>query len=81
MQQEPLQVNLRHVDVSPSAISVPYFQHILACLSCKLPARQVEAVVPDKIFGRIRWSLLAKKKNHPDFRVVLFSFRLAMKLS
>jgi len=52
---------------------------ILACLSCELSARQARGVIPGKVLGRIRVSLLGKKKNHPDFRVVLSSFGLAMR--
>ncbi len=54
------------------------FIMILACLSCELSSGQVRGVIPGKMSRRIRVSLLAKKKNHPDFRVVLSRYDLAM---
>jgi len=55
-----------------------YQSYMLACLSCKLSSGQVRGVIPENILRRIRGSLLTKKENHPDYRVVLSSYGLAI---
>ena len=51
---------------------------ILAYLSLELSGRQAGEVIPGKVLRRIRVSLFGKKKNHPDFRVVLSRYDSAM---